>query len=518
MLQTQQLQTNDGYYEKTLHPAKTINHYHTFIYTVNLTKIIQNYNKLLTNLAVLTPRKGDTVLLQLHNQIRLQMLAIEDILYKFKPRVKRGLINGLGTIIKWIAGTPDANDVVTIQNNIKAVAQGSNAAIQQVNKVTAVLQTLTDKLSENQNILQKELSDLENHIFKLENEIQDTTLFQIDHFQTSNLLQFLQMLERTISFAWKNNPNLEMFSVNTIRSIHQYLSQNYDKTQIIPVDEHIYTLLEFSKNIVAQIDGMLIFLTKVPILSKTTGTLSEIIPIPNNNNIILVPNGRYYLKMENQHGWLDQPCPTAMNTSICTTTRDGCDISKRTRCITARVVNPWSNIVQFDTSEVLLDSSTPIDVIEDCDGHITRKTLTGTNSLKSECRLIINEILYDNANNYLEQNIPSVINYTFTPKFNVHLKQYHLHDYSLLQKELEEIHTPPLLLHNTSQLIHVSISVFLLILIIIVIILLYKYRLYIDRIRRRPVIKFLGRKEQVEIPLQENRKGYPSVGTEDVPT
>lgn len=62
--------------------------------------------------------------------------------------IKRG-INELGTIFKWISGTPDHNDLITLQNKINDLVENNNkqnqinsAIFKEIQKVTNLLENL----------------------------------------------------------------------------------------------------------------------------------------------------------------------------------------------------------------------------------------------------------------------------------------------------------------------------------------------------------------------------------------
>lgn len=395
-------------------------------------------------------------------------------------------------MIKWIAGKPDSNDLNNINKHLKCLNKYGTETIKRIDHVTAVLQKLTNELSNNQQIIQTQIDDLQSHMSKLENDIRNDLLLQINYFQTTNLLQLLQSIERTITLIWKNVINLEIFTAENIQDIYQYLILNYQSDRIIPINNEIYSILKFSNIVVAQTKDFLIFLIKTPILSLTTGTLYQIYPIPNPHQIVLVPPTKYYITMENQHyGWTETNCPTIMNLSICTNTyvNRRCNLTAINTCITTKVVNKWSHVFRLPQEELLLDTSIPTNVIEDCNGQLSNQQLIGTYAIFSNCRIIINNVLFDQIKLYTSKSINNVSLFTSISDYEVKFHNYHLHDYSAFRKELVKSQETSFVVHTVTQSTHLSITFLLCILIVVLCFIVYHYRTYLHQIAKRRVIK-----------------------------
>lgn len=460
----------------------------------------------MSNIVVTKPFNNNTLSKKLHKQIYDKTLKIEDILFKFQPRnirTKRGLFDALGTTFKWIAGTPDANDLHNLNQNINALIKGGTGTINKINYISATLQSLTTKLSENQKIVQKEILELQDHLTKLDTINNYNFLLELLYHQTNSMLQMLQLIERNIAFAWRDIVNLEMFTANEIQNIYSYLVENYRLDQIISID-HPYSILEISTAKIAQAKDLLIFLVKIPILSLSNGTLYQIYPIPNKHKILVVPPTPFYISMNDHlHGWLPSLCPSIANMSICKREFQitNCNLENVSTCTTSFVKNQWSSIFKLPHQELLLDTSTSIDVIEDCNGQISKTRLKGTYAIFSSCRVIINEILYDQVRKYMTKRIETpelLISSENTVNFSAH----HLVNYEQLRTDLTEVLETPVLLHSITQTTHFVITFVLITFISVLIIITYRHRTKLTLIAKRKVIKI----PMDQLPLEEIQK------------
>ena len=75
-------------------------------------------------------------------------------------RTKRGLINGLGTAIKYIFGNPDANDLEKINNYLNSLQHQQQENIFTLNKSISVINTISIQINNNTNIINENLKDM----------------------------------------------------------------------------------------------------------------------------------------------------------------------------------------------------------------------------------------------------------------------------------------------------------------------------------------------------------------------
>jgi len=103
-------------------------------------------------------------------------------------RAKRG-INELGTLWKWIAGTPDHDDLITVQNKFDDLIQNNNNQFVINSKLFKEIKTLSENL---QTVISNQEFPFRKHrprllTYDLMNLMDTITLAKIDVFNTKIL-------------------------------------------------------------------------------------------------------------------------------------------------------------------------------------------------------------------------------------------------------------------------------------------------------------------------------------------
>lgn len=97
-----------------------LSHYHKFHFFINVTDIEVSYAALLNNVIFLELKGNNSVLHQGIENLKNNYMQIGNLIQKFKnKRMRRALINALGTAIKYITGNPDNNDLNEIIKQTK---------------------------------------------------------------------------------------------------------------------------------------------------------------------------------------------------------------------------------------------------------------------------------------------------------------------------------------------------------------------------------------------------------------
>lgn len=144
------------------------------------------------------------------------------------------------------------------------------------------------------------------------------------------------MLERNISFAMKEIPNLEVIKVEELYSIGTYLQQIYKTQQLSPIDHvHFFKIIEFAKVSVIGTEETISFLLKIPIIKRVIATYSRIYPIPNIQDIAVIPPRTYSIKI-NEEYWTNEVCKSTLGSLmvLCLQPpiKEACILSTPDRC------------------------------------------------------------------------------------------------------------------------------------------------------------------------------------------
>lgn len=180
------------------------------------------------------------------NNLYVHLLGKLSNLMNHNYREKRGLIDGLGTIIKFIAGNPDANDLNQIQKSIQILQNNDVSVFKNINETI-------DKIEIRLNSIRKDLGIL--YDLSYTNKINLDILTSLILFE-----DIVNMLELGITLARPGVAYRDIFD-----------NINDDKVDSI----FVYT----AQNIIH-------FVAKVAIL-KSKGNAYNIIPFPNPDGQIL---------------------------------------------------------------------------------------------------------------------------------------------------------------------------------------------------------------------------------------
>lgn len=446
---------------------------------------------------------------RLFHQLSLNLDQIEQILRKFVNRkVRRGLANFIGKGIKFITGNLDDDDLKTINENLESLHNSKSSEIERINKLTSFANHLSKRYSEDLALLNENII----HTKALFQNIESTEGFRIiveyQMLQSQALLNTLLMLERTISFAMREIPNLEVIKVEELYSIGTYLEKIYKTQQLSPIDHvHLFKIIEYAKMSVIGTEETITFLLKIPILKRVIASYSRIYPVPNTQDIAVIPPRTYSIKINNEEYWTNEICKSTLGSSmvLCLQqpTKEACILSTPGRCQTTLVNNDFNIIHPLKNHQLLTLFKKNKTVLEDCHGILFRKSIQGINLLSSTCRIIIEESIYDDTVPIFEitaKNI-SKISLNSTHKIEFHLR--HLKEPTSILQEAEKLSDQPMYLHPITQVIHQSTSVILCCFTILGIIFVIKNKTRISELIYSP-------RKIIHVEMEDITQGHPA--------
>lgn len=257
------------------------------------------------------------------NQILISML--ETIYDKFNtmykhPRNKRGLINGLGSIIKSITGNLDHEDALfyskainILQNNQNSLKDKYNAGIT-LNK--QILQTFNMTLStivSNEFKIHIKLNEIMSNVnmtnFRLSDFIKINSLFNLLKINLQNILNCITSLENALSFSKLSVTHHSVISSQNINFMFNILRNQYEPSELL-VHENTeirdyYDIIECGSYYV---DNVIVFVLKFPIMHLDTFTYYHLFSTPTFNNTILIPPKPYLAMNSNNYHYMDGEC------------------------------------------------------------------------------------------------------------------------------------------------------------------------------------------------------------------
>lgn len=456
--------TSNGFINEPIGYAKLVDHHHRFMFYVNLTEFRISHTLLLNNIVKLdhveiSDKNTQKVMRQLKSSIDTIGKAIEKLNY---DRVKRGLVNVFGKIIKFVAGNPDSDDLENINQNIQKLYNNQKTEIERINGITAFANHVTQRMTEDAKILNSNFRTLRDFTLELKNVSDIQAMINYELHQCLLLSHSLSVIERTISLALRDIPNLELVSIGELLDMHRYLKSIYSSDQLLSYQNHPFRLLESAKITVLGIEDTVTFLLKTPILKPFTYNYSQVYPIPNGQNIIIMPPSKFLLQQEDAEFWTNEECPTTNNVTLCSIPpkQDLCTTRNPTACQTVQVNDDYNIVKVLNNKQLLILFGQPTPVTEDCDGLLTRQTLQGCFIADSRCRIIIGNSIYSpNVPSFVIKP-PNVTAIILPPTREVKLHLQHLNSPQTLEEEARLVKLslePVTFIHYGTTLILVSL-------------------------------------------------------------
>lgn len=403
-------------------------------------------------------------------------------------RIKRGLLNGLGSVIKFITGNLDDNDFQTLTDNMDKLYNTQNSNIEKINDVISLANHITDRLNDQTKILNQNLNVTKNLIKNLKYTEDIRLLIQNEMYQAEYLLNYLQMLERTLSLSMHEIPNLEILTKNEIIRMHNYLENIYGSNQLLPFDStHLFKLLKLTKMSIVGINQNIVFLLKIPILKPFLAKYSSIYPLPNKNDLFILPPKKFLIRFNKAELWTDEECERLDVMNFCTKPpiEEHCSTQNTEECMTAKATNEYQITHILNNNQLLFISKKPQKVIENCQGLITSHQVQGSNLLSSQCNLIIGSYTYSNTFPVYNISTPNISILTKDySKFEMGLELRNFNNPDQLKIELQDM--KPTITKAVTRNFHYSLTGIIAIILLSIFCIMFMYRTRIAELFCKP--------------------------------
>lgn len=311
--------------------TKIITSKHTFVYHINLTHLeyplshikvrltsLQNastQNKHLTNFNSILSNKIENALF-FCNTIYEQLHA-----FSFNHRTKRGLINGIGKVSKWLFGTLDSDDEQNIYSYLETLKSNNNDLQTSIKKQQTLLKELSetytqnfDKLSKNQIILRNELENVSNKLVNIEQAFLLSNTIDSLTTQLNFIENLMDNLETAVTFARMNTLHSSIITPHQIQLIITKLNSIYSYRQVPKLENFVNYYALFSTQVIVQ-DKLILFKIHVPITSEPF-KFFQLYPIPISN-LMIIPEHPFLLLNDNEYWSTSEICPEIENYFYC---------------------------------------------------------------------------------------------------------------------------------------------------------------------------------------------------------
>lgn len=306
--------------------ARTINGFFNLIHLINL----DEYNEQIQVFSELSNKFEDHTLLKgVAKVCKLKTESLKNklhILNPYKTRTKRGLINGLGSAIKFITGNLDTNDADTINRQIQnlenQVYDSTNFVEHQTGLNLQMIErfkNLTKHINSEQEIISsftnKLSSEFSNNIRK-----EEDTIAQIQYanqliYNIDLLTNHISDIIEAVTFAKLGIISKLILHPDELHEARRYLEKQ--NVNLIS-DEHLYELLELQAY---YNNSNLVFNIRIPNLSQGINTLYHVIPLPINDTKRIITKPYVNCNKHNLQ-YLTETCPKIENIYYCKKSTD----------------------------------------------------------------------------------------------------------------------------------------------------------------------------------------------------
>lgn len=365
------------------------------------------------------------------------LTKIKTNLAQIKPKQdrRRKRWDALGRTWKWIAGSPDADDLRTIDTSINQLVSNNNDQI-----------TINDKILEKLNNMTYSLNDIisadySNHI-TLSEEIDLIKIFlSLDIIEDQ-----IEAIQNAILFSKLDLINNRVLTLNEIKTISSSI-----ESQGIP-NHLMEEALTFVSTAVVTNGEAIMYIVNIPNFSNTSYQQLRIEAIIHNSEKIVIP-GELYLWQNEILFLQSKPCKNLGTWSVCKTTEVK-DISAD-QCL-SKIITGQSGKCSYETTTnhlPILEMNPTTLLINQANG-----TLYNTCGIADRSLIGSYLITYQNCSvsfqNFSFSNsiMQTVENPFFTPSINVNITRVHTYKAYTVQ-EVHELH-----LKNTRKLEHLWLA------------------------------------------------------------
>lgn len=255
----------------------------------------------------------------------------------------------------------------------------------------------------------------------------------------------------------------------------------YNSNQLIISDQHPYKILEYSQSIILITNYKMIVILKIPILKPTSYPLYKMLPIPNTDELMILPPADFL----SNNIWFKDCTQINEEKYLCQNEiHSKCTPSVPQRCL---IVEMKEDVVHQMKSQALIASSPRLQITDQCTGEEVQPSCH-TVIISNNCPISINKKIF-NVNQSMDLDVPEIYIHALSPSHTATL------DTIPIPKDLHLQPIEPI--HLKTSLFYVNWT-----LILLIFILMIPVTFLIIRKRKR-ISNFLFRSK---VPLKQLEK------------
>lgn len=342
-----------------------------------------------------------------------------------------------------------------INKHFKQLERTQIIGIQKIDALLSFANDISTRFETQARIINENFGKTQKHLEMLENAMELQALLLGEIYESETFLDTLSRIETTISMSFNKIPNLDMINVSELYAVHDYLLRIYNPSQLLPFDEiHLYKILEGTKLIAVGTKNSIIFLLKTPILNPYPASYYRVYPLPTSEDTVLAPPQDRLVKTENLQLWTNEECSETNSVALCEKAPipDKCHIPATSQCDFVKFTNDYAITIPLSNQQLLVSFRKGQEIIENCNGLLTRQTIKGTHLLSSICTLIIGPRTFSNTTAKFEIPLPAVESLPSIPvEKSIDYTPQLLEEPKLILKEAHLLPTLPWSDHDPAQ-------------------------------------------------------------------
>lgn len=331
-----------------------------------------------------------------------------------KVRVKRGLINGLGSIVKAITGNLDNDDALKYENEINNL---KNQMLKTKNLQKKSLILAESMVNEFNNQIKK-INDNQNNLVKIFQNTNNITNIILSHinfldmyvqidFSLQLILDKLMVLEDAMSFSQLGIVHPSIISPHNLIVEISKLQKLFTFTPVTEISVNNIHIIERAINVKAySTQHSLTFILEIPSISNNVYDFIHLFSIPNKNNLAIIPESKYLILGSEEYTYLREECRLLNeDMHLCksldmksTMSTEDCILSliqhKEANCTYAKVSLKSAKIQKIKENSWIVVNNEELVMRSQCGSRTEYRKILGVNIIKitEDCQVRLQNI------------------------------------------------------------------------------------------------------------------------------
>lgn len=336
-IKIQDLKENPGILPFKLGTSKIKIASHTFLYYLDIPPIISQLNTLNTiyenikNTIETSPLAYKSSLKNFYNHLDYEMNIVNQKirLFELSKRNKRGLVNPLGSVIKFITGNLDHDDAVELYSNLEKLESSQNKIIKKTNMQLSITKNLMTHINKTMSLIVRNQETINQKVSELRKAINEVT-FGFIHFleikdilnqlkvNLDSLLHFITEIENAITFAKLGVAHPSIITLDNLHKINLELKQMYNKDQLLfSKEENLQIYYNVIKTHAYFIADKIIITLNFPLVNSKLFNYYRLFSIPTKNKNTLLPPSSYLSISDTEYQYHINECVELDHSYLC---------------------------------------------------------------------------------------------------------------------------------------------------------------------------------------------------------